>query len=358
VVATPKRLGGATFEAEGIAADAAGRPLVIGKVGAEGSVGVLRLLSNGAPDPEFGALGQFIQPVSMPAAGGAGRDSVSAQRRIAVDPDGRVLLLTSIYRRECPVATEIRRLLPNGETDPSFGAAGILRLEGQGAISSTMPQWLGDEGAFEIAATSGGTVLCEIPRRGPESNALLRFDAAGRPDPSFGSDGIAVLGKGRPQAIAVDGQGRTTVLSLGSSLRRVDANGNLERSYGRDGNANLWRWGSGSLRGELVGLDLRQMAATSDGSVLVAGTRSQITTKGVRFDVEAALLRVDPNGHRADGFGARGLALAAPAQGGEAQGEALVLDDTGHALVAGALTSPRRPKVRRGVGLFAFALGR
>jgi hypothetical protein len=177
----------------------------------------------------------------------------------------------------------------------------------------------------------------------------MRFDPSGSPDASFGNGGSVGLGDRSPRAIAVDREGRTVVLyNLETALRRVSATGSFEKSYGKGGLVRLRNFPP----------ELSQLALTAGGAALVAGTFRMVMIKGHYYDQNVAVGRVDPNGHVVRGFGEGGVALAHAGKGGEALGEALLLDGEGHALVAGLLTSPRNPKIAHGVGVFGFDLGR
>ncbi len=83
---------------------------------------IVRLLSSGAPDPEFGTAGQVVLP--------AGEFGTQSAGGLTLDESGRVLVTVRERTRDVdpsePIATRMWRLLPNGAVDESFGQSGSL----------------------------------------------------------------------------------------------------------------------------------------------------------------------------------------------------------------------------------------
>jgi uncharacterized delta-60 repeat protein len=229
------------------------------------AVGVLlvALLASGASalaagraiglDPTFGkrglavpALPDSVAPSSFeliaPAADG------KLLVTYTIDPVGRLHYFTVIERREA-----------NGALDPSFGEEGSVTIEGPvgalaedpsggivygggGEINRLLPTGAPDK-AFDAHADYGpsgprsivfdvqgnifvGGVNPEGPRYHPHQGEaeVVRYEADGRPDPAFGTNGVAYLGP--------DGEGTTQLallpdgsLLVGPSLQRLSADG-------------------------------------------------------------------------------------------------------------------------------------
>src|SRR5262245_21329992 len=78
------------------------------------TVGVMRLLSDGSPDPSFGA-GDGIVLIDSPS------EQVA---QVLVDPNGRILL-GGMGAVDGKMRLVIRRLASDGSADPTFGVGGV-----------------------------------------------------------------------------------------------------------------------------------------------------------------------------------------------------------------------------------------
>jgi uncharacterized delta-60 repeat protein len=156
-----------------IALDCNDRIVVAAEVGAEGArdLAVVRLLTDGSPDQDFGDSGRVL--VASP-----GSDERAAA--VSVDDAGRITVVgdgNSAGQRDYLVV----RLQDNGTPDPGFGSAGLASI-GTDA----------DEFAEDVLVTTDGRVLI-AGNTGTEFDArplLARLTANGAPDPSFGAGGI------------------------------------------------------------------------------------------------------------------------------------------------------------------------
>jgi uncharacterized delta-60 repeat protein len=134
---------------------------------------VLRIGVGGAPDPGFGTHGYVPSPFG------------SEFTPLAVDRQGRTVAYAYVEGVERRLANglRLRRLLPNGAPDRSFGSGGTATLR--------IPRFY----VADLALDSRGRVLLAVTlkRRGPigepEDLALLRLRADGRVDKSFAEDG-------------------------------------------------------------------------------------------------------------------------------------------------------------------------
>jgi len=124
---------------------------------------VARLTSTGALDPGFGDSGIGI--VVLPVTGAQGF-------RIAVLENGDILTL-GIAGLGPGGGEYLARLLPSGALDPSFN----------GGAPTMLPAGAG----LEMLASPDGKVVVGL------NGALLRYNAVGLPDPTFGSGGVAPI---------------------------------------------------------------------------------------------------------------------------------------------------------------------
>ena len=268
-----------TFGYHGLAVQPDGKLVVVGKaMGATDTDAIaVRVLDDGTFDPGFGTGGVSV------IDGGLGNDSGIS---VHVDRMGRILLGGASGSESF-----VTRLLPDGTVDGSFGfirpafgtngtasTNGILvdamdrvLIGGQGlfatAAFSLTTARLTTMATFDITFDGDGLVISDLygadefgalaalgpsgsvymvgqSYRGPLSfdGVVLRLDANGARDPSFGASGLATLGIGsgtqRLAALAPDAAGRLVVAGLNdddSLLARYLADGTLDASFGSGG---------------------------------------------------------------------------------------------------------------------------
>jgi uncharacterized delta-60 repeat protein len=159
---------------------------------------VQRYLPDGAPDPTFGTGGTLLV-----AAAEAGYDAGAAA--VDVLPDGRIVVVGNDSG-----APTVLRLLPNGLPDATWGVAG--RAAFASALGrSVHDAVVGPDGSVVAAAMAG----YHPPGGGTSSRVeLVRWNAAGLPDPAFGENGAAVVPappRSAQPSLAVDAAGRYVV---------------------------------------------------------------------------------------------------------------------------------------------------
>lgn len=170
-----------------IAELADGRILVGDSTGAGGGDGftLVRLLSSGLTDPEFGEGDGIVKTPIPSSASGRITDFV-------LRPDGRIV--ASGYGSDAPPAESkfaAVGYLAGGALDTSFADTGIF----------TRQIGAGSDSAQTIELTPTGKVLVAgtyDPAPGNASPALLRLDPFGALDPGFGSGGIVTRGVQAP----------------------------------------------------------------------------------------------------------------------------------------------------------------
>jgi|GEM_PF-5102751 len=293
----------------GVAVDSADRIVLVGRATVSpptvsprvAEMCVVRLLSNGEPDPSFGQDGTLTLTGAGEATG------------VAIDHQGRILIsgsdgLTAI------------RLTDSGALDPTFGEGGIASLH------------LGQESeARSIAVDSSGRVVLAgtTTTAGGSQVAAARFDADGRPDPSFAGIGYETLGPSGPPrrnvatGVVLDRLGRL-VLSVTEGAEgnetalagRLLPNGALDASFGDRGRVLLSPLGVAVANG---------IAVDQAGRVLVSGS------VGGSFAGQAFLARLGSDGALDASFGSGGV-QSVPLEGGFA----IEVDSADRYLVAGS----------------------
>ena len=293
-------------------------------------------------DPSFGTAGRVSTALDLPAS----IWSAETVRTVAA-PDSSLFVADG---------NQVLHYLPSGALDPAFGAGGVAPLP------------LPADARFLLAgvgAAPGGGVLvvgtASFPERPiplPAEPAipgmplmrneaiLVRLDAQGKPDPSFGSDGVLLTTLGLPvpldergkafeapslivEDVAFDAQGRPTLAGnfvgaviycrdfnnapiANAFLARLEPNGDPDPSFGSGGTVIDRRFSNAS-----------RLAVGPDGAPLVRGriyggceTRQEAfaaydAAGAVRTGFGSDGMRPLPNGMSAFAIDGRGRVLVA-----------------------------------------------
>lgn len=254
-----------------VAVDPQGRILVAGETGgAFKDLALVRYLADGSLDPAFGDGGGVVTDLG-------GDDRAQA---LALQPDGKILVAGSGGRTSNEDFVLVR-YLPDGRLDPSFGQGGHVTTDFRGGADRGQGLALRPDGKIVVGGVlqlSGG---CE-PRATCERYglALAQYSSAGQLDPGFGQGGKVALdlitsSGGYGLARLSDGHlalvGHVGNEDFAVALLRED--GRPEASFGEDGVARV-SFGPGTDRASAVG-------ALPDGGFLVGG--SATTPRGAAF---------------------------------------------------------------------------
>lgn len=260
--------------AEAVASYPGGRVVVAGSTVVDSTgamdVAVVRLLADGSADPSFGTGGMVVYD-----AGGEINHVVD----VLVQPDGKILVLTSSILIPYPMGLVIHRLLPDGPPDPSFGYDG--RWSFQTAQDDVEPA--------SLALTATGDIVVG----GREATALLgiRLDASGAPQ-DLGSIEVPNLTAVTDAAMTPDG----ALILVGS---REQSAPDYDMVVGRltpglDGDPSFGtNSGYSSVPFDLGGTDAdfaHAVGLLADGTIVVVGSAD--TAHGE----DAAILRLAANG--------------------------------------------------------------
>jgi uncharacterized delta-60 repeat protein len=197
-----------------------------------------------------GAGGRIIAPTT-----GGDSPSVGAPRaRTTAGPPGRPGRVQAAGPRAEPL--EGRRLLSAaGDLDPTFGTGGFWSAAGLGPTLSVTDVTSAPGGkTVVVAAVASG------PDGGPGLLTLVRLDAAGRPDPTFGGgDGVTTLPVEEARDVVVFPDGRVAAGSR-DAIVRLRADGSPDPAFGGgDGIVARGAFQSGAL------------AVGQDGKLFVGG---------------------------------------------------------------------------------------
>jgi uncharacterized delta-60 repeat protein len=143
---------------------------------------------------------------------------------------------------------ESRRLLSFGQIDPTFGTNGRVQTPEQRTPLVS-----------DLVSLPGGKILAA------GNNAIVRYTAAGAPDPSFGAAGVVSLSNVIVIGVAQNASGQIYALirtGWNTVLRRYTGAGTLDAAFGSGGDVRV-----SSTRSFMP----TAITMQSDGKVLIAG---------------------------------------------------------------------------------------
>jgi uncharacterized delta-60 repeat protein len=221
--------------ARSVAIEADGKIVVAGyatfTTGSKAVVG--RFTTSGGLDTSFGSFGWFSSTFGMAEASADG---------VTVQPDGKIVLVGSAYTKGAPDAIAFARLTSAGALDSTFGSGGTRLVADPGG---------GDNDANGLALQPDGKIVAagDVYTTSTDNVRLVRVDASGNLDATFGSGGIATPTaltrvSGAPAGIAVQGDGKlvvpVAVVVSGKpifAIARYLSNGAVDTGFGTGGQA-------------------------------------------------------------------------------------------------------------------------
>lgn len=273
---------------------------------------VWRVTPDGALDTSFGAVGEVVV---------AGEFFHFA--RAVLDPDHRIVAAGHLENNS-GARPLLARYLDDGQPDGAFGSGGITDSIPGGA----------DWGVFLDVVVDGQRRVVAAGESGG-SFVVARYDSSGNPDPTFGSDGVFVLGDGpegagdRATGLSLDSGGRIVVVGSvwGYSdddlvVVRLTEDGALDPSFA---DAGVHQYG----RGSYVSEQATAVAFDASDRIIVAGRVSA-------GDVQLAVHRLAADGSPDASFGDAGVALIVPPGGADIWPRDLAIDAQGRPVVVGA----------------------
>ncbi len=273
---------------------------------------LVRYNSDGTIDSSFGDSGKVV--VDLGSA-----DGVNA---LALQSDGKIVA-AGISGGNVAVV----RLESSGALDSSFGSGGKV-LTDLGASDRANAVTIQRDGKIVAVGVSGNNV------------ALVRYEANGNPDSSFGDGGKVITdlgGSDVANGVAIQPDDKLVVVgqrSAAMAVLRYTTSGALDASFGVGGKVLTT---SGNEAGAAA------TVIQPDGKILVAGYRRTYSPDNSDF----ALARYNPDGSLDTAFGTAGI-LVSDLGGRNDRANGAVFQPDGRLVVAG-VAGPT------GVGNFALA---
>jgi uncharacterized delta-60 repeat protein len=256
--------GSGNDQALGLALQPDGKIVVAGGTGPDQkqAFAIARYTTSGQPDPGFG------QGTTVATDFGGSFARASA---VLVQPDGKLVVAGQALGPGSTTATDFAaaRFTAAGDLDGDFGTGGKVLTDLAGGTEIGYAAALQANGAIVVAGTAADA-------RGENADiGLVRYDARGVPDESFGTHGVvrAALTKfdDVAKAVAIQPDGKIVVSTsgqLGSSAAfmaaRFDAAGKLDTGFGSNGVAGA---AFGPQTAGAGGLALQ-----ADGKIVVVGS--------------------------------------------------------------------------------------
>ena len=240
--------------------------------------------------------------------------------------DGKLLSFRIIATNDsAPSQAVLARHNADGSVDTSFGGNGRVDIAGLRSFANTAPVELADGKVLVVATTPGQ----------PYDMQVLRLNANGSPDTSFGSGGRTIInvsaGNDQPVKLMVQADGKIVVAGWTSAgaagdmaLARLNANGSLDTSFNQTGFATL---SIAATNDTVAGATLQP-----DGKIVLVG----YATGSGRLDV--AVARFNQDGTLDTGFGTGGHVML-PVSPGTDTGRDVIVQADGKLLVAGTMRS-------------------
>lgn len=294
----------------------------------------------GYPDLAFGADG--VRSTTY-----AGTDLVFPVD-VAVQGDGGILTLSTVVQDQATNETYagITRFRADGTLDTSFSFDGKVLADFGGDNAYNVVHAIAVQADGRILVC-GGTVF---GGGGDHRDfAVLRLDASGSLDPTFGSGGkihiafddhvnsnvaeCAAIALQRDGRIVLAGRALSSVgLNYDFAAARIEADGSLDTSFGDGGK----RYVAFDFAGSQLDDEARSVAIDRDGNILLGGVADHGTTSVPNDDM--AIAKLTPDGDLDPNFNTDGKATVAFDRGGTNDDEAfqVLVQKNGRILLTGS----------------------
>jgi uncharacterized delta-60 repeat protein len=264
--------------------------------------------ADGDLDPAFGTGGLVSTDF-----GGSNDQALTA----AVQPDGKIIAAGSSIAGG-PPDFALARYNANGSLDTTFGTNGLVTTNFSGIAADVAFAVAVQPDGKIITAGSSSMVLTDF--------ALVRYNANGSLDTTFGTDGFVTTNFGvstnQVRAVVLQSDGKIIAVGVGSdefALARYTTTGILDTTFGTNGTVTT----------NFGGIDQAFAAAIQpDGKIIAVGLSN------VSGNNDFALARYNANGSLDTTFGTNGTVTTNV--GGSDQANAVAIQPDGKIIAAGS----------------------
>ena len=269
----------------------------------DGTIAITRHNSDGTLDATFGTGGSVEMVVSTTT-------SRMFPERVLIQPDGKIVIGG---RTSFPLGAFLLRLNADGTADSTYGNGGIADLSG---IST-------DYRINDLDLTPDGKVLAAVTRSTNQVFRVLRVNANGTVDTTFGTGGILAVTGDTTVAVAIETLPDGKFILVGSRIDvltvvRANADGSLDTTFG-DAGRRLITWPSGFSTNQTVKLD-------PSGRIVIGATHD---TSGVDGAANFALARLTSGGDIDTSFDTDGIVITDVVNGRDDVSSSIEIDADG-----------------------------
>lgn len=281
------------FQADGIAAQADGKIVVVGTDDAGDDFVVIRLNANGSLDQSFGEGGRVVTDFL---------EGADVARAVAIQPDGKIVVAGTARRSVGNRPNfAVARYETNGALDASFSGDGKLVIEfgtSEGFAVVVQPDGKILVAGYDFSVISGTEANFAVARTNADGTLDTTFDGDGKASTDFfaGNDiafDLALQPDGKIVAAGTKDIGKNPAQDF--ALVRYNANGSLDASFGNNGKVTTDFFSNLD--------DAKAVAVQTDGKIVVGG--SAVTAANTSF----ALARYESGGSLDASFDGDGKAI-------------------------------------------------
>ncbi|MET0753881.1 MAG: FG-GAP-like repeat-containing protein [Pyrinomonadaceae bacterium] len=232
--------------------------------------------AGGNLDTGFNGIGKSVFNIeSSPAPGGFADVVVIGGNKFLVT--GRAEISSGSY-----YAVTLIRFNSDGSLDTSFGSSGKV-ITDLGVTSEGVALAVQSDGKILVAASSG---------QYPRPAVVLRYNADGTLDTTFGSNGILSTPVEQPEDILVTADNKILIAGTaginnpnpGAQIAKLNSNGTLDTSFGSNGMVTASRTGFYLPRTDKI-------AIQPDGRIVLSASASPTVSRGqlYRFNTDGSI---------------------------------------------------------------------